>query len=48
MRVTILADASHCPTTKAGGYGYWIASERGKKGAPAPLKTELLTAQSQK
>lgn len=37
MRVTILADASHCPDTKAGGYGYWIASERGKKGGSGAL-----------
>lgn len=37
MRVTILADASHCPDTKAGGYGYWIASERGKKGGSGVL-----------
>jgi ribonuclease HI len=30
MQVTILADASHCPHTKAAGYGFWVASERGK------------------
>lgn len=30
MHVTILADASHCPHTNAAGYGFWIASERGK------------------
>ena len=30
MRVTILADASHCPDTKAAGYGFWVASARGK------------------
>lgn len=37
MKVTILADASHCPETKAGGYGYWIASARGKKGGSGAL-----------
>ncbi len=30
MLVTIIADASHCPNTKAAGYACWIASERGK------------------
>lgn len=32
MRVTIIADASHCNDSGAAGYGYWIASERGKHG----------------
>lgn len=32
MRVTIIADASYCPNTKAGGWGIWVASERGKHG----------------
>ena len=41
MRVTILADASHCPSTKAGGYGYWIASERGKRGGAGPFKDRV-------
>lgn len=31
MLVTILADASWCPETGAAGYGYWIASQRGKR-----------------
>lgn len=30
MNVTILADASWCPDTKAAGYGFWVASARGK------------------
>lgn len=30
MLVTIIVDASFCPTTKVAGYGYWIASNRGK------------------
>ncbi len=29
---TIIVDASWCPETKAGGYGFWIASNRGKVG----------------
>lgn len=41
MHITILADASHCPDTKAGGYGYWIASERGKKGGSGPFKGRI-------
>lgn len=32
MLVTLLCDASHCPDTKAAGFGYWIASGRGKDG----------------
>lgn len=31
MQVTILTDASWCPETRATGYGYWIASARGKR-----------------
>lgn len=31
MLVTILTDASRCPDTGASGYGYWIASGRGKR-----------------
>lgn len=30
MHVTIISDASWCPETRAAGYGYWIACERGK------------------
>lgn len=32
MHVTIIADASYCPDTSVGGYGYWIASDLGKLG----------------
>lgn len=32
MNVTIIADASFCPEEHVGGYGYWIASHRGKLG----------------
>jgi ribonuclease HI len=27
--VTIIVDASHCSSTLAGGYGFWLASQRG-------------------
>lgn len=38
MRATVLADASYCPRTGAAGYGYWIASDRGKRGGGAELR----------
>ena len=44
MHVTILADASHCPDTRAGGYGYWIASERGKKGGSGSFKGRVVNS----
>ena len=44
MNVTIIADASHCPETKAGGYGFWIASARGKRGGSGPLKGLVQTS----
>lgn len=34
---TILTDASFCPRTGAAGFGYWIASDRGKKGGGGPI-----------
>ena len=37
MLVTILTDASRCPDTGASGYGYWIASGRGKRPGGAVL-----------
>lgn len=37
MLVTIISDASHCPHTLAGGYGCWIASNRGSKEFGGPL-----------
>jgi len=39
VRATILADASWCPHSHAGGWGYWIASDRGKRGGGGPLRT---------
>ena len=38
MDITILTDASHCSETKVGGYGYWIASQRGKQGGGGSFK----------
>lgn len=38
VRATILADASYCPRTGAAGYGYWIASDRGKRGGGNELR----------
>lgn len=42
MLVTIIADASFCPETNVGGYGYWVASHRGKEGGGQPLKGEVV------
>lgn len=44
MNITILADASHCPDTKAAGYAYWIASTRGSFGGAGPLKGKVETS----
>jgi len=41
MRVTIIADASFCPDTNVAGYGFWIASERGKQGGGGEMKCRL-------
>ena len=38
MNVTIIADASHCPETGAGGYGFWIACGRGRIGGNGEFK----------
>jgi ribonuclease HI len=38
---TVLVDASWCPDTGAAGYGYWIASDRGKIGGGHPMKGKL-------
>lgn len=43
MRVTIIADASFCPDHKVAGYGFWIASERGKQGGGGPMKSSVAT-----
>ena len=39
--VTIISDASHCPDTLAGGYGCWIASNRGSMEFGGPLNDAM-------
>lgn len=39
MIVTVMSDASRCPETGISGYGYWIASDRGKKGGGGAFKS---------
>lgn len=43
MLVTIMTDASHCPDSKVGGYGYWIVSERGRLKGGAEFKSTVKT-----
>lgn len=38
MQVTLMVDGSFCPETGAGGFGYWIASYRGKQPGGGPIK----------
>lgn len=44
MRVTIIADASHCPNTGAAGYGYWAVSERGRQGGGGSMRDPVDTS----
>jgi len=41
MRVTIIADASHCTQSGAAGYGWWTACERGKRGGGGEVKEKV-------
>lgn len=41
MWVTIIADASYCPETNKAGYGFWIASQRGKHGGDGILESDI-------
>lgn len=41
MWVTIIADASYCPETGKAGYGFWIASQRGKHGGDGILESHV-------
>lgn len=43
-RVTIIADASWCPNTHAGGYGFWIASDRGKQGGSGAFRDTVVSS----
>ena len=38
---TLIVDASWCPSTGAGGFGYWIASDRGKRGGENPFRERV-------
>ena len=38
-----MTDASYCPYTKCAGYGFWIASKRGKKGSSGSFKFDITT-----
>lgn len=42
MIVTIMTDASHCTQTKAAGFGFWIASNRGKLSGGKPMTTHCI------
>lgn len=42
MRVTIIADASWCPQTHVAGYGFWIASDRGKQGGSGAMRNTVV------
>lgn len=44
MRVTVITDASHCPVTKAAGYGYWAVSERNRRGGGGPIRCPIDTS----
>ena len=46
MLVTLMTDASHCPTTGAGGFGFWCVSNRGKLMGGKPLFGKVLDAYS--
>lgn len=39
MNVTIFADASYCHKERVGGYGFWVACERGKKAGGGRLRS---------
>jgi len=44
MRVTIIADASHCPDTGKAGYGFWIACGRGKRGGDGIMRVDAVNS----
>lgn len=41
MLITVMSDASFCPTTKAAGYGYWIACDRGKIAGSGAFRVDV-------
>jgi ribonuclease HI len=44
MRVTLIADASFCSFTGAAGYGWWAASERGKRGGGGAMRDKVCSS----
>lgn len=44
MNHTIIADASYCPHTGAGGYGFWYASPKAKYGGEGELKNPVTSS----
>lgn len=40
MLVTLMTDASWCPQTNLGGYGYWCTSSRSRVGGGSPIYTK--------
>lgn len=44
MIATLITDASHCSTSKAGGFGFWCVSDRGKLMGGKPLSGEIQDA----
>jgi ribonuclease HI len=41
MRVTLISDASYCNRYKVAGYGFWIASQRGKLGGSGQMTKDV-------
>lgn len=41
MNVTVICDASYCHEYKVAGYGYWIASARGKSGGSGKVIADV-------
>lgn len=41
MLVTIMSDASFCPTFNVAGYGYWIASNRGSQAGGGSMRDKV-------
>jgi ribonuclease HI len=44
MLVTIIADASYCPDTGAAGYGFWIASARGRRSGSGSVRQPVTSS----
>lgn len=44
MYITVMTDASYCSCTRSAGYGFWIASERGKKAGSGFYTFDVVSA----